>query len=130
MDTKIPVLFVIAIAVAGTMWGMSGITETLQTNPGENLDSPDQLEDQANDSAVNEDGEFSGPVNPGDESNIIGLIISGGRAIADIFALVILLPFELHSLGFPRWFSYPIGLAIQTFASIGIIQFITGRVFR
>lgn len=132
MDTKIPVIFVLALAVGASMWIGSGIaSEFTQTDPADGLSSPDRLEDEANDSAVSDDGGFSGSVESSDdESSIVGLIISGSHAIADIAAFVVLLPLELRNLGFPRWFAYPIGLAVQILGGVGIIQFATNRPFR
>lgn len=133
METKVPVLFMLAIAVGGAMWAGSGIADELVENPAEDLSSPEHLEDRRNQSGVtsNESGGFDGPINPTeDESTLVGLIVSASRAVVDIFGFVVLLPLELVNLGFPRWFSYPLGFAVQLLAGVGLVQFATGRVFR
>lgn len=130
MDTKLPVILVLSLAVAAAMWGGSGIAADLTTNPAGDLQSDGNFEEEANDSSISDDGEFEGPVASNEEGNIVGLIISGGRSIAGVFALAVLLPGELIALGIPAWAALPLGLLAQMIVGIGIIQFVTGRVFR
>lgn len=130
MDTKFPVLFVIAIAVAAGMWGASGITDHLTHDPADDIRSSGDVEQQANESAVHSDQPIEGPVDGGGSDNIAGLIVGGAGSVIGVFALAVLLPFELVNLGFPAWFALPMGFAVQILAGVGIAQFITGRVFR
>jgi uncharacterized protein (DUF983 family) len=44
--------------------------------------------------------------------------------------MVVLLPMTLVDLGFPVWFAVPVGAPATIVASIGVIQFVTGRVLR
>jgi len=130
MDTKLPVILVLSLAVGAAMWGGSGIGDELTTNPASDLQSQDDFEEEANDSSISDGGEFAGPVASNDEGNIVGLIISGARSIAGIFGLALLLPRELITLGIPAWAAIPLGLLAQIIVGIGIVQFATGRVFR
>jgi len=130
MDTKLPVILVLSLAVAAAMWGGSGIAADLTTDPASGLQSQDDLEDEANESSISEDGELEGPVASNEEGNIVGLIISSARSIAGVFGLAMLLPLELMALGIPGWAAIPLGFLAQIIVGIGLIQFATGRVFR
>lgn len=131
MQSKIIVIFVLAIGVAGTMWAMSGIAGLYNQDPASNLDSPNEVENRANNSSVSDGGSYEGPVNSGDdESSIVGLIISGGGAILKVITLGLLIDSELRKMGFPPWFTVPVGATAQIILSIGFIQMVVGRVYR
>jgi hypothetical protein len=130
MDTKLPVIMVLSLAVASMMWSASGIGAELTTNPASGLSSGDDVESQANQSEINDEGNYTGPVGGDDEGNIIGLILSGASSIAGVFGLALLLPEELMALGIPQWAAMPLGFLAQIIVGIGIVQFVTGRVFR
>jgi hypothetical protein len=131
MNTLYPTLFVIALAVAATMLGMSGYTDAIgvTSDPTDGLGAPDALEEQTNGSAYQPDGDggFEGSAEGGDESDIVGFIISGSRTVANFVGFVVLLPLELNDLGFPWWFAYPLGLASQLMATLTVAQFASNR---
>lgn len=127
MRTLPVVYLVIAIGVAALMWNLSGVDDALSgPSPADDLESGDELEAQrpgqpdVNGSADSSDG----------EGDIVGLVISGAQDIGGIGGLVMLLPDELMALGFPSWFAVPIGLLAEFIATIGLVQFVTNRVWR
>lgn len=127
MRTLYPVLLVIAIGVAVTTVNMSGFAAVIGNDPAENLESGETLEEQVQESSLNDSEPFEGPAGQSDDGDIIGIIIEGGRAIMRFAGAVILLPFELRKLGAPWYAAYPAGLGLQAVAAIGLIQFWTGR---
>lgn len=125
MRTKFPMLLVICLGIAVTMFSLSGFANLHETNPADDLESGDEVEKVANNSSAAEDGEFSG--SGSNQDNIIGFIISAGSRFTQIVSLIVLLPWELANLGFPSWFAFPIGGLFQLIAGIGIIEFFSGR---
>lgn len=131
MRTIYPTLFVVALGVATLMWTMSGAGALYgQTDPISGMQSDDALQQQANNSAASDGGEFNGSAKGGDSDNIVGLIISGTQAIVSFAGSVALLPAEIERLGFPWWFAFPIGASAQAIVGIGIVQFAANRVYR
>lgn len=131
MRTITAVLVVFAIAGASLIWGLSGFGSVFgQTDPISGLESGETLQDEAAGSVVNESGQFNASAEGSDSDNIVGLIIAGLGFVVDTASLVALLPFELERLGFPYYFAYPVGLLAQLIASVGVVQFGTGRVWR
>jgi len=134
--TTAPVGLVLAIVVASLMWGGSGYGAGVANDPTAGLGPMEQdLEDRANGSNVNRDVEgegsgFEGSAGGGDESNLVSFIINGGQAVMSVATFVLFLPVGLESLGAPYWFAWPMGLVTQLVASIGIIQFVTGRIYQ
>jgi len=123
MRTTYPVLIVLALGVAGTMWGMSGVA-SIYDGPQDDLQSQAELNDTANSSSVQG---YEADAGPNQGGNIVGLIFSGISRLVSVAGLVLLLPAEMHNIGFPWWFSLPIGLLAQTLVGIGIIEFATQR---
>jgi hypothetical protein len=124
------VLVVAALGTASLMWGLGGLGDLYgETNPVGDLQSGDEVERQADESAVVDNGSFSGSASRSDDS-IVGLIVSGASAITDFAAMVALLPLELQRLGLPRYAAYPLGLIAQAVVGIGVVQFATGREWR
>jgi len=123
MRTTYPVMIVIALAVASMMWSMSGFG-AIYDNGASDLQSQDDLNESANESSVRGFGADAGPNQGG---NIIGLIFAGLDRIISLAGLVVLLPFELRNMGFPWWFSFPVGVLAQTLGGIGIVEFATQR---
>lgn len=76
---------------------------------------------------VTDEGDVSGDVGTSDESNIVGFITDGASFIVTLVVSVVLLPATLLALGFPHWFAIPFGLVVQIVASVGFVQFVTGR---
>lgn len=134
MNTLYPTIFVVALAIAATMLGMSGYTDAIgiETDPTDGLGAPGELQKQADNSSY---GGVNGTDRPGfegsaqsqDEGDIVGFIISGARTVAQFVGFVVLLPWELADLGFPWWFAYPIGLASQVMATLTVAQFASNR---
>jgi hypothetical protein len=130
MRTIYPVMVVLCLGTAALMLSMSGFGGLYGPDPTDGLDSDDELQSQASNSSVDEDGEFGGPSVSSGDGDIVGLIISGLSRIASLAAMVVLLPLELRDLGFPWWFAMPVGLVVQTIVGIGLVQFASGRVWR
>ena len=128
MDTRIVYIVVISIAVSGLIWQMAGFSELFTADsPGDDLKSGDKLEKQAQDSAV--EGNFTSDTRA-NQGSLVGTIISGGSAIFSMIGIVVFLPGELMNLMLPRWFAQPVGTLASILISMGLIQFVTGRVFR
>lgn len=136
MRTTYPMLFIMALGVAGLMFSMSGYSDQIGTDPTAGLGAPAELEQQAKNSSLgdqdddNQQDGFEGSAGSADDGEIVGFIISGGQAVADIMGMLVMLPWELNDMGFPWWFAWPIGLVTQIVGSIGIIQFATNRRLR
>lgn len=126
-------LFVVALGTATLIWGLSGFGAVYGVNdPVSGLESGDALQEQANDSAASNSGQFNGSAeNAGDDTtNIVGIVISATSSIADLVTLVALLPWELQRLGFPAYFALPIGALTQLIAGISVLQFASNRNLR
>lgn len=127
MRTIYPVVVTLAIVVAALMFTMSGAADIFGTgsSPGDS-GVVGQAESVANDSAANDGVDTSAKSN----SDLIGFIIGGLSTIASVVKLVVALPLTLEQIGFPKWFSYPLGIVMEIILSIGIAQFISGRVWQ
>lgn len=127
MRTNFVWFLVIALGISALMWNLAGVDSALSgPSATDDLKSGDELESQApGEAEVN----GSADSNSG-ESDIVGLVLAGGAGIANFVNMALLLPLELQRLGFPQWFAYPIGLAVQVIALVGLIQFVTNRVLR
>ena len=127
MRTTAPVIMILCIGVAGAMVSMSGFADVWGTPEPQTAGAESALEDSADSvNPTGEEGSASGPVSSG-ESNIVGLIVDGGRSLAGIAAAVVLFPVTMINLGFPAWFSLPIGWFVYTLGGIGIIEWGTNR---
>jgi hypothetical protein len=122
------VLVVVCLGAAITMYQMAGIGAVLGLAGTSDLQSDDTLQNSSGNLDPNDEG-LTGAADE-QEGSIVGLIIGGGQAIFTFLGAVVLLPFEMHSLGFPWWFSFPIGLVLQIHAGIAGIQFGVNRVLR
>ncbi|RLM53194.1 hypothetical protein DVK02_14995 [Halobellus sp. Atlit-31R] len=124
----------LAAIVASAMWAGSGYGGVIGTDPTAGLGPMEgDLEDKANESAVNRDeGEgFEGSAaGADDESNIVSFVLNGGSAVMSLATFVLDFPAVLQSFGAPAWFADPLGHLAQLLASIGVIQFITNRVYK
>lgn len=128
MRTIYPVALVLSLAVAAMMFQMSGFNAHLsQDNSVDQLS--DEMDDRANDSAISQDGNFSGSARSRG-GGLVGFVISGVGAVMNIASMAIMLPSALMSLGFPWWFAHPVGRVIQIIVSIGVVQFASGRVWQ
>lgn len=122
------VFLIIAIGTATLMFTLSGYGAAYGQNPTDGLGPVGSaVGDQAENSSVN-DG-VSGAASSTDEP-LINFILSGGGALLSTAKLVVLLPVAMMNLGFPAWFAVPVGGVIQIGTGIGILQFITGRIYK
>jgi hypothetical protein len=128
MRTNVIFAMLLSFGVAGALITGSGFAALIgQGDPVGTVD--DRVSEQANESTL-ENGSVSGEKAPGDDASIISLVISGGQRIAEVIGMVVLLPMTLINLGFPPWFAVPVGAPATIIASIGVVQFVTGRVLR
>lgn len=128
MRTTWAVALVLAIGVAATMFGASGYAAQTDADPTEGLGPvSDGVGDNADNSSVNTgvDGAASSTDQP-----LINFILNGGGAILSTAKLVATLPIALVNLGFPAWFAFPVGSVITITTGIGILQFISGRIYQ
>jgi hypothetical protein len=135
MRTSWGVAVVMSIAVASLMFTGSGYGEAFSNNPTDGLGGVgSEVNEQADESAVEQTGDDGGGPLAGalgsTDNPLISFILSGGGAILSTIRLVVSLPTVLIGLGFPGWFALPVGAFVSIATSIGIIQFITGRVYR
>lgn len=127
MRTNYVWFLVLALGVSALMWNLAGVDSALSgPSVTDDLQSGSELKNQSPDEArVNGSADSSSG-----ESDIVGLILAGGAGIANFVNMAFLLPIELQRLGFPHWFAWPIGLAVQVIALVGLIQFLSNRVMR
>jgi hypothetical protein len=128
MRTNFLLAMVMSLALAGALITGSGFAALVGQG-----DPTGGISENVNKTAKNttlDDGKLSGENAPSDDDSIISLIIDGGKEIGDIVGMVTLLPLTLMNMGFPAWFAIPVGAPVTIIASIGVIQFVTGRVLR
>lgn len=125
MRTIAPLLVVLAIAVSGGMLGASNFQSAWGGEPPQTTAAQGELNNSSSDLAPSSQP-VSGPVSAAD-SSVVGLIASGLSGIVEAAGAVALLPLTLINLGFPAWFSIPLGLLAQLITGIGIIEFATNR---
>jgi hypothetical protein len=125
--TTFPLAAILCIALAAAFFAGSGFNAIVDGEANVEQVS-DEVNDTANDS-VGGPGELSGSRSGGDDS-IVGLAIAGARNVGTFMALILLLPLTLQELGFPAWFALPVGGVLEIIVSIGVIQFVVGRVLR
>jgi hypothetical protein len=124
MRTQAIVVAVMCLALAAAVFSLAPVGG-LTDGSGDDIQN-DELQDQANESALGDDN-FSGAAETEGEGSLIGTIISGGRAIFQIVGMIALLPNTMMSLGLPFWFAQPVGWAATIIGGVGAIQFVTGR---
>lgn len=126
MRTIFAIVLILSLATAGLMFQLAGFDQALSgPDPSADLVSADELEPQANDSAIN-DG-LNGSASTEGEGDIIGLIVTSIDSIFRLAGFIVLLPLELQNLGFPYWFAYPAGLTLQILGSVGLYQFASDK---
>jgi hypothetical protein len=128
MRSNILIGVVMSLALAGALMTGSGFAGLVGKG-----DPTGDINEKVNKKAENstlKDGDLSGEDAPSDDDSIISLVIDGAQEIANIIGMVTLLPLTLINMGFPSWFAIPVGAPITIIASIGLVQFVTGRVLR
>lgn len=128
MRTTFPVVLVLAMAVAAAFFGGSGFNALVQGDQNTGA-LEDEVVSAANDSAVKENEGLSAGRAGGGSDDIVGLIVSGGQSIFGFAGMIALLPLSLQNLGFPPWFALPIGSVFYILVTVGVIQFVTGRIW-
>lgn len=132
MRTVGPVVFVLVLGVAFSIVGATGLAGFwgVQDAPGgEKVEG--NLEEEAGNSPADNPDELQGDVGvSGGENNIISLIINGAKILGGAAAAIGLLPLTLIELGMPPYAATPVGLFLQIIVGIGIIQFVSGRIYK
>lgn len=117
----VPIVLMLCVGVAAMMVGMSGFEAAVGENPTDGLQSDNELQNQSGDGPAG-GGNFTGAAGGSDDGDIIGVIISAGGALAGFARFAVLMPLELHRMGFPWFFALPIGLGGQVIASVAVIE--------
>jgi len=128
MRTKYPLMALFAIGLAGAFFTGSGFSSVVQGEAGTQKVS-DVVNNSADGSVVDDDKPLSGSRETTGDGSIVGLVIGGGRIIGSIIGKIVLLPFTLMNLEFPVWFAVPVGAFSELIVSVGLIQFVTGRIW-
>jgi len=128
MRTKFAFAIALSLGLMLAMFAGSGFNALVQGDQADADQLSDKVNASANESSAGQ-GEFSGDRSGNDDSSIIGLVVSGARSLGQIVGIVAFLPKTLVALGFPRWFTVPIGWGLTLLLAIGVIQFATGRTF-
>jgi hypothetical protein len=89
-----------------------------------------ELQEKGDQTNVGNDTVVEGSRETSGDGSIVGIAIGGTQTLVSIVGLVALLPNTLRQLGFPAWFALPIGTVVSLVSAVGIIQFITGRIWR
>lgn len=116
----------VAIAVGALIWQMAGFASVVGPGPADDLRSGEAINDTARNSTINES--FSGDARASDGS-LVGFSISAISAIFDLVGFIVLLPWELNTLGLPWWAAYPLGILGWIIMSFGLVQFAGNRRF-
>lgn len=119
---------VLSIGVMMTLFAGSGFNALVAGSQDAGPLS-DAINNQGSDSVVNGSEDISSD-RTGSSGSLAGLVLSSARRIGDVIGLVSFLPITLQRLGFPRWFALPLGSVVYLIAGIGIVQFLSGRVYR
>lgn len=128
MRTTFPLVAVLSLFVAMAFFSGSGFNAIVDGDR-----NTKSLESEVNETANESVGGFdqlSGSRSGEDEGSIVGIVVAGARNIGKLIGMFALLPVTMTNLGFPVWFAAPVGIVLELIASIGIIQFVTGRVLR
>lgn len=129
MRTLAAVLFVLALGLSFSVVTMSGAGVAIF---GEDAGANGGLGpmDQLNESGEDDNADISGDVAGEDEANIVGFIIDGTTFVLGTAAAVVFVPGTLMALGVPSYIAVPFGSLLMFLASVGVVQFATGRVWR
>ncbi len=126
MNTKYPLIFMLALGAGVLMVQMSGfMTVATGPDPTSGLNSPDKL----NQSAKNASG-IEGDASSSNDGDIVGLIIAGVTNMGKLLGMYVMLPWELNDLGLPWYAAYPLGGITQVLGGIALWQLGGSRVFR
>jgi len=128
MRTLFFAVAILCIGLSGALLTGSGFNALIDAG-GSTAGIQQQVDTAANNSSVGSEG-LEGSTQGTDDSSIVGIVLSSAGEIARFIGLAVVAPMALISLGFPAWFAIPVGGVVSLIASIGLIQFVTGRVLR
>jgi hypothetical protein len=124
MRTTYFVMLGIAFAIAAMMMQMSGLAAFFDAHSS-NDHIASTAEGVASKNAPIEKGLEGSP--KAGQDGLVGFVFSAASGIQQIFKMAVAMPTVLLNHGFPRYFSYPVGLGIDLALWVGFAQFITGR---
>lgn len=131
MRTLFAVFVMVSIGLAAFMMSASGFNALIGAEGGSAVDVGEGIQDTANNSTINgSDGKLEGSSVGSSDTTIIGMIFSGVGEVLRFAKIIVAMPMVLKDMGFPLWFSVPVGGTASIVASIGILQFVTGRIWR
>lgn len=118
----------LSLTIAALMFTLSGYGSMYGNDPGAGLGpAEDRLNSTAENRSVEEGvgGQISG-----DDPSLVSLTVNGADSVMEVLAFIAFLPTALTNLGFPFWFSAPVGLVVQLLGFVSLVQFASGRVLR
>lgn len=127
MRTTYPIALVLAMMLTAAFFSGSGFNGIVDGE--QRTDALDEQVEQAKDNGSFEDNELKSGQGGTDDGTIVGFIVDGTNRIFAFAGMVAVLPITLQSLGFPQWFALPIGSLFTIVVSIGVLQFVTGRMY-
>jgi|APHM01.1.fsa_nt_gi hypothetical protein len=128
MRTTFPLAVILALGIASAFFVGSGFNALVE---GER--DLGQVQNEVNKSAGGSpvaQEELESNRRGTEDGSIVDLVLSSAGDIAKFVGLVAILPVTLQELGFPTWFAAPVGSLVTIIVSIGLIQFVSGRVLR
>jgi len=135
MRTLFPVLAMVAIGLAAFMMSASGFNAMVGL--GQDGSAPaavevgEDIEGIKNNSTFSgNDSKLEGSAQGSGDSTIVGMVFSGVEEVMNVAGMVVMMPMTLKDMGFPMWFAAPVGSTASIIASIGILQFVTGRIYK
>jgi hypothetical protein len=128
MRTLAPLALVLALALTGAMFSGSGFNQLVDGE--KELGQVQDQVDQAGAGSPAGEGELESNRRGTDDGSIVDLVISSAASIGRFAGLALTLPITMKELGFPGWFAFPVGSIIEILVAIGVIQFVSGRIYR
>lgn len=129
MRTLYPLAVILCIGLMAAFFAGSGFNAIVGAGGGGAAgEIQENVDGVANESSVN--GSLDGSTQGAGDSTIVGMVLSSAGEIGRILGLIVMMPMTLIDLGFPAWFAIPIGSVVTIIASVGFIQFVTGRTWR
>jgi hypothetical protein len=133
--TLYPVIVTIAFAVSFAILGQAGFFAAwggdVGVERGESV--TDELNEGAEDVPVGGGEDIRGDASAsGDNSDIITMVVNGGKTLGSIAGMVATLPGVLYDLAYPflgpvAVIVYPLGSAGTLLVGIGVIEWLTNR---
>lgn len=111
-------MVVLSMAVSGLILSGSGFNQMVGINYATGLS--DAVDNMQSDARGDIEAQSFGGV------TLIGLAITAITMFVDTFVLVYLFPFFLLNIGFPAWFSIPVGIPFEFANIVGTVQILRG----